>query len=199
LGIPMVAIMSEHPTIDMIATIGIPNPERPGSELVKAYIVLKPEIRGLRNPEVLKKELLDFAIDRLAPYEVPKSIEFRDELPLTPVGKIDKKSLRSENAQGRDRRRNMRRSVDLPCDVRLANEGRQERLPGNIVDISAEGVGIETDEPIVSQTGEDAYIDIIQFGRTFWLKGHVLGHKGNRIAVRFIETIPKELKDILNR
>ncbi|MBN2298000.1 MAG: PilZ domain-containing protein, partial [Deltaproteobacteria bacterium] len=182
----------------MIATIGVPNPERPGSELVKAYIALKPEIRNLKNPEVLKNEILNFAIDRLAPYEVPKFIEFRDELPLTPVGKIDKKILRKENARSEDRRRNMRKSVDLPCDVRLTSEGKEARKPGNIVDISTEGVGVETEEPIETGAGEDAYIDIIQFGKTFWLKGHVLGYKGNRIAVRFIETLPRELKEILS-
>jgi long-chain acyl-CoA synthetase len=36
------------------------------------------------------------AIEKLAPYEVPKIIEFRKELPLTMAGKIDKKLLRAE-------------------------------------------------------------------------------------------------------
>jgi len=152
----------------------------------------------IKNPEVMKNEILNFAVERHATHEVPAFIEFRDELPLTPVGKTDKDILRNENSRGNERRRNMRKSVDLPCDVRLSINGKEARKPGNIVDISTEGIGVETKGSPEAETGEDAYIDIIQFGETFWLKGHVLGRKGNRIAVRFIETIPGELKEILS-
>jgi long-chain acyl-CoA synthetase len=46
--------------------------------------------------EALKKAIIDFAREKLAPYEVPKILEIRKELPLTNVGKIDKKVLRKE-------------------------------------------------------------------------------------------------------
>ena len=88
-------ILSEHPAIDMIALIGKPNPERPGSELVEAHIVLSPDYDYDSDVFVLREEILIFAKERLAPYEVPKLIEFREELPLTPIGKIDKKALRN--------------------------------------------------------------------------------------------------------
>jgi long-chain acyl-CoA synthetase len=86
-------VLTEHPAIDMIATVGIPNPERPGSEIVKAFIQLKPEYKD-RDKEGLKKDITAFAREKLTPYEAPKVIEFMDALPLTAVGKLDKKKLR---------------------------------------------------------------------------------------------------------
>ncbi len=89
-------IMAAHPAIDMIATIGDLNPENPGSEIVKAYVTLSPDYSYDGDPEKLKTDIINFAKEKLAPYEVPKTIEIRDELPLTAVGKIDKKELRKE-------------------------------------------------------------------------------------------------------
>jgi len=85
--------LTEHPAIDMIATVGIPNPERPGSEIVKAFVQLRPEFSA-QDKESLKKDITAFAKEKLTPYEVPKVIEFMDALPLTAVGKLDKKKLR---------------------------------------------------------------------------------------------------------
>jgi long-chain acyl-CoA synthetase len=192
-------VLSEHPSISMIATIGIPNPDRPGSEIVKAYAIVKSEYLTGRDPERIKEDLLNFAADRLAPYEVPKFIEFRDELPLTAVGKIDKKVLRKEAGAGKERRRNMRKSVDLPCDVKGSSEGKGSQVTGHVIDVSDEGMGLETEKPLDSGTEVDAHInDVVQFGTTFWVKGYVLGKMGNRMAVRFTEGIPKELKNILS-
>ncbi|MFO7667734.1 MAG: AMP-binding protein [Desulfobacterales bacterium] len=88
-------ILTEHPAIEMIATIGVPNPERPGSELVKAFVMLAKEYQDKDKNEI-EKDILRFAKEKLAPYEVPKIIEIRKELPLTSVGKLDKKVLRAE-------------------------------------------------------------------------------------------------------
>lgn len=87
-------ILSEHPAIDLIATIGIENPDRPGSEIVKAFVQLVPGYDYGGDEKALKDDIIKFAKKKLAAYEVPKSIEFMDELPLTPVGKLDKKVLR---------------------------------------------------------------------------------------------------------
>jgi long-chain acyl-CoA synthetase len=88
-------VMAEHPAIDMIAIIGIPNPDRPGSELVKAFVTPKPDFAS-GDQETLKADIMKMAKERLSPYEVPKTIEIRKEFPLTVVGKIDKKVLRKE-------------------------------------------------------------------------------------------------------
>ena len=86
--------LTKHPAIGMIATIGIPNPDRPGSEIVKAFIQLDPNYEYDGNEVALKEDITKFAKENCSPYEVPKIIEFSEELPLTVVGKVDKKVLR---------------------------------------------------------------------------------------------------------
>ncbi|MFX1557871.1 MAG: AMP-binding protein, partial [Promethearchaeota archaeon] len=86
--------LAKHPAIGMIALIGVPNPDRPGSEIVNAYIQLDPDYEYDGNEEKLKEEIISFAQENCAPYEVPKKIHITTELPLTAVGKIDKKVLR---------------------------------------------------------------------------------------------------------
>jgi long-chain acyl-CoA synthetase len=53
------------------------------------------------------EELIDFCKERLAPYKVPKQVEFRKELPKTLVGKVLRRTLRdeyiAEQAAGRGR------------------------------------------------------------------------------------------------
>jgi long-chain acyl-CoA synthetase len=85
-------ILMEHPDIDMAATIGIPDPKRPGSEIVASAIKLKP---GIEKSDVERKKLVDYMKERVAPYKVPKVMEFMDELPLSAVGKILKRELRN--------------------------------------------------------------------------------------------------------
>ena len=87
-------VLTEHPAIKIIATVGLPNPERPGSELVKAFVQRDPAYAFDGDEAALTEDILRFAKEKLAPYEIPKVVEFRDELPLTPIGKLDKKQLR---------------------------------------------------------------------------------------------------------
>ena len=86
--------LTKHPAIGMVATIGIPNPDRPGSEIVKAFIQLDPNYKYDGNEAALKEHITKFAKENCSPYEVPKIIEISEELPLTMVGKVDKKALR---------------------------------------------------------------------------------------------------------
>ena len=89
-------IMADHPAVEIMATVGVQNPDRPGSELVRAYVVLAKDYNFDGDEEKLKKDLLEFAKAHLAPYEVPKQIEIITEMPLTSVGKLDKKALRAQ-------------------------------------------------------------------------------------------------------
>jgi len=79
----------KHPAVSMAGVIGSPDEVR--GEIVKAYIVLKPEVAP--DP-ALKKEIQQFVKTRLAAHEYPREIEFLDELPLTATGKIIRKDLR---------------------------------------------------------------------------------------------------------
>jgi acyl-CoA synthetase (AMP-forming)/AMP-acid ligase II len=84
-------VLMEHPDIDMAAAIGLPDPARPGSEIVATAIVLKPDVE--KNSDTRKK-ITQYMREKVAPYKVPKIIEFMDELPLSAVGKVLKRELR---------------------------------------------------------------------------------------------------------
>jgi acyl-CoA synthetase (AMP-forming)/AMP-acid ligase II len=83
----------QHPAVMFCAIIGVPHPDRPGSELVK-LVVQKSEDYLSRSDEEVEEELTAFAREKLAPYKVPKIIEIVEAMPLTAVGKVNKKALR---------------------------------------------------------------------------------------------------------
>jgi long-chain acyl-CoA synthetase len=84
-------VLMEHPDIDVAAAIGLPDPTRPGSEIVATAIVLKP---GIEKSEEIRGKIIHYMREKVAPYKVPKRIEFMDELPLSAVGKVLKRELR---------------------------------------------------------------------------------------------------------
>jgi long-chain acyl-CoA synthetase len=85
-------VLFKYPGVAMAAAVGIPDPERPGSERIKAFIKPKEEYRGKLSPD----EIIAYCKDKLPPVAVPRYIEFRDELPLTVTEKIFKRALREE-------------------------------------------------------------------------------------------------------
>jgi long-chain acyl-CoA synthetase len=89
-------ILAEHPAVGEIAIIAIPDVDRPGSELVAAVVRVHEGYKYDGDEISLKETIVSFARERLATYEIPKIIEFRKELPLTNVGKLNKKKLREE-------------------------------------------------------------------------------------------------------
>lgn len=82
-----------HPDVALAASVGLPDPQRPGSERVAMAIVLKP---GIAQSEEERQKILDFLKAEVAPYKVPKQIEFRSELPTSGVGKILKRELKKQ-------------------------------------------------------------------------------------------------------
>jgi len=88
-------ILHQHPAVSMAAAIGVPDPEREGSERIKAFVVLRDEYKG----KVTEEELIDFCRDKCASYAVPRQLEFRDSLPFTVTEKIFKRQLREEEIQ----------------------------------------------------------------------------------------------------
>jgi acetyl-CoA synthetase len=84
----------EHPTVAESAVIGKPDPER--TELVKAYVVLRPG--NAPTPE-LTTELEQFVKQRLSAHAYPREIEFVDVLPKTPSGKIQRFLLRQQEME----------------------------------------------------------------------------------------------------
>jgi long-chain acyl-CoA synthetase len=84
-------IISEHPDVDMCASVGVPDPGRSYTEIVASAIVLK---KGVTPDDNTRKRIIDFLKARVAPYKVPKQVIFMDSLPLSSVGKILKRELR---------------------------------------------------------------------------------------------------------
>ena len=85
-------VICEHPDVDLGASVGLPDPERPGREIVASAIVLKP---GVEKSDAEKSKITDYLRGRVAPYKVPKRIEFYDQLPTSAVGKILKREIRT--------------------------------------------------------------------------------------------------------
>ena len=85
-------LLYEHPAVNEAAIIGVPDPERPGSERVKAFVQLN---TGFKN-KVTTDEIIEYCREKFPPYAVPKSVEFRKTLPLTLAMKIFKRKLRDE-------------------------------------------------------------------------------------------------------
>ncbi len=81
--------LMKHPAVAMVAVVGSPDEVR--TEIVKAFIVPKPEVTP--GPEV-SEDIKTFVKTRLAAHEYPREIEFVKELPMTPTGKIMRKDLK---------------------------------------------------------------------------------------------------------
>ncbi|MCX8123490.1 MAG: AMP-binding protein [Spirochaetes bacterium] len=84
-------VLAQHPDVEIAASVGIPDPERPGSERVGCAIVLKP---GIEKSEQEKEKILQYLKQHVAPYKVPKLIVFMDQLPTSGVGKILKREIK---------------------------------------------------------------------------------------------------------
>jgi long-chain acyl-CoA synthetase len=81
------------PFIEVCAVLGIDNPDRPGSELVKV-VVQKSESYKDRSDDEIISEIEKFGKEHLGAYKKPKIIEVVDEIPMTAAGKVDRKALR---------------------------------------------------------------------------------------------------------
>ena len=87
-------VLFAHPDVLEAVVVGIPNPSR-GDDTVKDYIVPKP------GATLSVDEIRTFCKQQLAPYKVPREIEFRDDLPKTIVGKVLRRVLVDEAVASR--------------------------------------------------------------------------------------------------
>ncbi|MFC1987688.1 acyl-CoA synthetase [Chloroflexota bacterium] len=82
-------VLLKHPAVQEVAVVGSPDKDR--GEIVKAFIVT-----DRKQDEKLKQDIQDFIKTRLSRHEYPREIEFTDELPKTPDGKIKRKQLKEK-------------------------------------------------------------------------------------------------------
>lgn len=81
-------VLYQHPKVKEVAVVGVPHSF--GGEVAKAFIVLKPD------ENATKKDITQFAAERLAKHKVPRAVEFREELPKSPAGKVLRRILAEE-------------------------------------------------------------------------------------------------------
>ena len=79
--------LKEHAAVAEVGVAAIPHPEREGQQALKAWVVKVP------GAEVTTEGLITHCEQHLAPYEVPRRIEFLDELPKTAIGKTLRREL----------------------------------------------------------------------------------------------------------
>ncbi len=93
-------VLYSHPAVFEAAVAGVPDSYR--GETVKAFVVLKPDA------SCTVEELTSFCRERLAPYKLPKQIQFRDDLPKTQVGKVLRRVLVEEHVKAQQESANIK-------------------------------------------------------------------------------------------
>jgi long-chain acyl-CoA synthetase len=89
------SVLQEHPAVIASCVVGLPD-EKVG-ERIKAYVVLKEDIKGITGYELIK-----WCRQTLVAYKVPHYIEFRDMLPKSKVGKLLRREIRSEEKRRKE-------------------------------------------------------------------------------------------------
>jgi long-chain acyl-CoA synthetase len=84
-------VLYEHPKVALAAVVGVPSQK--SGEAVKAFV------QPVKGAECTEEELLEFCRQKLTGYKRPRSIEFREDLPVSPVGKVLRRVLRDEELQ----------------------------------------------------------------------------------------------------
>ncbi|HOK06229.1 MAG TPA: long-chain fatty acid--CoA ligase [Syntrophales bacterium] len=84
-------LLMTHPKVLEVCAVGVPDPYR--GETVKVFVVARP------GETLTAQEVISFCRERLAPYKVPRLVEFLDALPKSSVGKVLRRELRNRPHQ----------------------------------------------------------------------------------------------------
>ncbi|HET9015085.1 MAG TPA: long-chain fatty acid--CoA ligase [Thermomicrobiaceae bacterium] len=88
------AVIAGHPAVGEVVTVGVPDPRH--GEVVKAFVVLR------EGMTATAEEIIGHCRERLAPYKLPRSVEFRPNLPKNLFGKVLRRTLLEEERARRE-------------------------------------------------------------------------------------------------
>ena len=86
-------VVAGHPGVENCAVIGVPSDKT--GEAVKLFVVPS-------DPSLTADDIKEYCKDKLTAYKMPRQIEFREDLPMTPVGKILRRELKDEEEAKRN-------------------------------------------------------------------------------------------------
>ena len=86
-------ILFGHPKVKLAAVLGLPNKDDPTTEYVAAYLVLND------GETATEEEIIEWCKDKMAGYKRPKTVQFRDELPLSTVGKVLRRVIKEKELE----------------------------------------------------------------------------------------------------
>jgi len=89
------SVLQEHPAVMATCVVGVPDAKV--GERIKAYVVLKQDVKGISGYDLIK-----WCRNTLAPYKIPHYIEFRDMLPKSKVGKLLRREIRDEEKRRKE-------------------------------------------------------------------------------------------------
>jgi len=89
------SVLQEHPAVLSTCVVGVP--DKNVGQRIKAYVVLKEDIKGITGYDLIK-----WCRNNLASYKTPHYIEFRDMLPKSKVGKLLRREIREEEKRRKD-------------------------------------------------------------------------------------------------
>jgi long-chain acyl-CoA synthetase len=89
------SVLQEHPAVMATCVVGVPDANV--GERIKAYVVLKQDIKGISGYDLIK-----WCRNTLTPYKIPHYIEFRDMLPKSKVGKLLRREIRDEEKRRKE-------------------------------------------------------------------------------------------------
>jgi len=89
-------VILKHPAVHEVAVIGVP--DETWGEAIKAIVALK------QNQKATQEEIINFCREHMASFKKPKSVEFIEEIPKNPYGKVLKRELREKYWAGEARR-----------------------------------------------------------------------------------------------
>jgi len=84
-------VLAQHPDVVQAVAFGVPDPLRCSTD-IRAIVVTRQDV----NKDELEKDLLKISRERLEEHEIPSRIIFRDSLPLTLLGKVDRRKVIEE-------------------------------------------------------------------------------------------------------